>query len=385
MSHDFTQHSPQTPQTPHPPGYVGSADHSGNDEFGFVPAAEVDQQAAAAVTAAMSSTERGRSFGRLIDAAAFMAACQAKVPAEPLRQPRVVVFYADPADATAPADTTAADAGTAPDDQSRTNNDTVADDIAAGGAPVATLARTHGVGVRVERISADSSEHASTTALEFGRQIADSEIDAGADILIPGELSEDISLDAAALFGIVTKTEPVALLSLETSGTTSQWQHDVAAVRDQMFHCRGANSTPLETIRHFGSRTAQALVGFILQAAARRTPVLVDGCLATVCGLVAEKINPGTKSWLRSSQLSPEPAHMLAVQKLELTPLLAFDLTTGQGTGGILALSALNAAIELVSDEVYAITDAVNAQTQAEAGSSISAESRVGPRQEDII
>ena len=76
---------------------------------------------------------------------------------------------------------------------------------------------------------------------------------------------------------------------------------------------------------------------------------------------------------------------MLAVQKLELTPLLAFDLTTGQGTGGILALSALNAAIELVSDEVYAITDAVNAQTQAEAGSSMSAESRVDPREEDII
>ena len=342
----------------------------------------MDQQAAAAITAAMSSTERGRSFGRLIDAAAFMAACQAKVPAEPLRQPRVVVFYADSAN---PADATAADAGTAPDDQSRTSNDTAADDIAAGGAPVATLARTHGVGVRVERISADSSEHASTTALEFGRQIADSEIDAGADILIPGELSEDISLDAAALFGIVTKTEPVALLSLETSGTTSQWQHDVATVRDQMFHCRGANSTPLETIRHFDSVTAQALVGFILQAAARRTPVLVDGCLATVCGLVAEKINPGTKSWLRSSQLSPEPAHMLAVQKLELTPLLAFDLTTGQGTGGVLALSALNAAIELVSDEVYAITDAVNAQTQAEAGSSMSAESRVDRRQEDII
>ena len=58
----------------------------------FARPAEVDAQAATAVIAAMSSTERGRSFGRLTDAAAFMAACQGKVPAERLRQPRGVIL-----------------------------------------------------------------------------------------------------------------------------------------------------------------------------------------------------------------------------------------------------------------------------------------------------
>ena len=267
----------------------------------FARPAEVDAQAATAVIAAMSSTERGRSFGRLTDAAAFMAACQGKVPAEPLRQPRVVIFYAH-------------------DDASANS----AKDIAAGSAPVATLARTHGAGVRVEEIPAGES------ALQFGSAIADSEIDAGADLLIPGELGEGFSTEAAALFGALTKTEPVALASLETSLTTQQWQCDVTAIRDLMFRCRTAHAAPLELLTKSGSPAAQALVGFVLQAAARRTPVLVDGCLATVCGLVAEKIAPGTRAWLYSSQLSPEPAHIQAVQKLELTPLLAFDLTTGQ-------------------------------------------------------
>ena len=299
----------------------------------FARPAEVDAQAATAVIAAMSSTERGRSFGRLTDAAAFIAACQGKVPAEPLRQPRVVIFYAH--------------------DAASANS---AKDIAAGSAPVATLARTHGAGVRVEEIPTGES------ALQFGSAIADSEIDAGADLLIPGELGEGLSTEAAALFGTLTKTEPAALASLDTSLTTQQWQRDVTAIRDRMFHCRTAHAEPLELLTKSGSPAAQALVGFVLQAAARRTPVLVDGCLATVCGLVAEKIAPGTRAWLYSSQLSPEPAHIQAVQKLELTPLLAFDLTTGQGTGGVLALSALNAAIELVSDEVYAITEAINAQ-----------------------
>lgn len=308
-------------------------------DFTVVPAADIDDEAAAAVYAAMSSTERGRSFGRLTDAAAFMAACQAKVPAEPLRQPRVVVFFA--------ANASEADR-------------TAADDIAAGSAPVATLARNHGAGIRVEQIPAD------TAAFEFGQHIADSEIDAGADLVIPGDLSECFSHDAAALFGSATKTEPVTLASLDVSGTTKQWQHDVTAIREQMFASRKASSSPLELICGAGSPAAQALVGFILQATARRTPVLVDGCLATVCGLIAEKINPGTKNWLRSSQLSPEPAHILAVQKLGLTPLLAFDLTTGQGTGGVLALSTLNAAIELVSDEVLAITEALNTRNQAD-------------------
>lgn len=93
-------------------------------------------------------------------------------------------------------------------------------------------------------------------------------------------------------------------------------------------------------------------------------PTHSSACRRLPCHCVwpdSRKIVPGTQPWLRSAQLSPEPAHIQAVQQLGLTPLLAFDLTTGQGTGGVLALSALNAAIELVADEVYAITDAINA------------------------
>lgn len=324
--------------------------------------AEIDTEAAAAVVAAMSSTQRGRSFGRLTDTAAFMAACQGKVPAEPLRQPRVVIFHsalASPAPGSSdPGVSVPRSSATGSNGASslRTpESQTAADDIAAGSAPVTTLARTHGAGVRLEEIPTDGA------ALEFGRSIADSEIDAGADLLIPGELTEGFSVEAAALFGAITKTEPVALASLEASLTTKQWQADVTAIRDHMFRFRRFPANLLDLVRECQMPTVQSLVGFILQATSRRTPVLVDGCLATVCGLIAEKIVPGTQPWLRSAQLSPEPAHIQAVQQLGLTPLLAFDLTTGQGTGGVLALSALNAAIELVADEVYAITDAINA------------------------
>lgn len=324
--------------------------------------AEIDTEAASAVVAAMSSTQRGRSFGRLTDAAAFMAACQGKVPAEPLRQPRVVIFHsalASPAPGSSdPGVSVPRSSATGSNGASslRTpESQTAADDIAAGSAPVTTLARTHGAGVRLEEIPTDGA------ALEFGRSIADSEIDAGADLLIPGELTEGFSVEAAALFGAITKTEPVALASLEASLTTKQWQADVTAIRDHMFRFRRFPANLLDLVRECQMPTVQSLVGFILQATSRRTPVLVDGCLATVCGLIAEKIVPGTQPWLRSAQLSPEPAHIQAVQQLGLTPLLAFDLTTGQGTGGVLALSALNAAIELVADEVYAITDAINA------------------------
>ncbi|MDK8562262.1 nicotinate-nucleotide--dimethylbenzimidazole phosphoribosyltransferase [Corynebacterium pseudodiphtheriticum] len=324
--------------------------------------AEIDTEAAAAVVAAMSSTQRGRSFGRLTDAAAFMAACQGKVPAEPLRQPRVVIFHsalASPApgssDPSVSVPRSSATSSNGASSLRTPESQTAADDIAAGSAPVTTLARTHGAGVRLEEIPTDGA------ALEFGGSIADSEIDAGADLLIPGELTEGFSVEAAALFGAITKTEPVALASLEASLTTKQWQADVTAIRDHMFRFRRYPANLLDLVRECQMPTVQSLVGFILQATSRRTPVLVDGCLATVCGLIAEKIVPGTQPWLRSAQLSPEPAHIQAVQQLGLTPLLAFDLTTGQGTGGVLALSALNAAIELVADEVYAITDAINA------------------------
>jgi len=48
--------------------------------------------------------------------------------------------------------------------------------------------------------------------------------------------------------------------------------------------------------------------------------------------------------WLRAAHLSAEPAHELALQRLELTPILRLGMRLGEGTGALVALPVLRAA-----------------------------------------
>ena len=115
----------------------------------------------------------------------------------------------------------------------------------------------------------------------------------------------------------------------------------------------------MEVLRRIGSPDLAALVGFIGQAASRRTPVLLDGAPVTVAAYIAFRLSKNVRDWLVAGQLSPEPAHLLALQRLELTPLLALEMSTGQGSGALAALPLIIAASELAADEAEAFDAAV--------------------------
>ena len=86
------------------------------------------------------------------------------------------------------------------------------------------------------------------------------------------------------------------------------------------------------------------MTGFLLQAALRRTPVLLDGLVVSAAALVAQLASPRVVRWLRAAHLSAEPAHELALQRLELTPILRLGMRLGEGTGALVALPVLRAA-----------------------------------------
>ena len=58
------------------------------------------------------------------------------------------------------------------------------------------------------------------------------------------------------------------------------------------------------------------------------------------------------REWLLAGQLSPEPCHTVCLKALDLTPVAALDMTTGQGAGGAAVLPLITAAVELVADEM---------------------------------
>lgn len=241
----------------------------------------------------------------------------------------------------------------------------------AGGAAVNVLAELAEAGVRIADIAVDTAEPLSPAigahkvrrgsgniavtdalspdevieAIEAGRHIADEEVDAGADLLIAGDMGIGNTTPAAALVAALTDTEPVVVVGRGSGIDDAGWARKTAAIRDALYRSRRAAADPVALLRICGGADLAAIAGFCAQAAVRRTPVLLDGVVVTAAALVAERLAPGAKQWWQAGHRSTEPAHALALRHLELDPIVDLGLRLGEGTGALVALPVLRAAV----------------------------------------
>lgn len=297
------------------------------------------------------------SLGRLEEIGAWMASVQDAVPPRAIKKPRVVVFAGDHGIAA----------------RGVSNFDPIVsiqtfDNIAEGGAGVCALAATHGVEIRLVDISLDRestdphhvrrssgaidvedamSEDELAAALNAGIDIANEEIDGGADILIPGDLGIGNTTIAAALIGAYTRTEPVKVTGRGSGIDDATWKPKVAAVRDAMFRARPFGRDPFKVLAAIGSPDIAAMAAFMAQAASRRIPVILDGAIVTAAGLWANRLAPGASSFWIAGHRSPEPAHGYALRELELTPILDLGMRLGEGSGAVEALPHIRAAVNI--------------------------------------
>ena len=300
------------------------------------------------------------ALGRLEDLSVWVAGCQGACPPKQFERARVVVFAGDHGVTAAgvsayPAEVTAA----------------MVANFEAGGAAVNVLAALAGAGVRVADIAVDTAESLSPAvgahkvrrssgniavedaltpdevveAIEAGRRIADEEVDAGADLLIAGDMGIGNTTPATTLVAALTDTEPVAAVGRGTGIDDAGWARKTAAVRDALYRTRRLSADPVALLRICGGADLAAMTGFCAQAAVRRTPVLLDGVVVTAAALAAERLAPGAKQWWQAGHRSTEPAHSLALRDLGLDPIVELGMRLGEGTGALVALPVLRAAV----------------------------------------
>jgi nicotinate-nucleotide--dimethylbenzimidazole phosphoribosyltransferase len=300
------------------------------------------------------------SLGRLEDLSVWVAACQGVCPPRQFSRPRVVVFAGDHG-------VTGAGVSAFPPDVTAQ----MVANFAGGGAAINALAEAAGASVRVLDIAVDTDEPLSpaigahkvrrgsgniavedalrheeaTAALAAGRRIADEEVDSGADLLIAGDMGIGNTTVAVTLIAALTHSEPVAVVGRGTGIDDAGWIRKTAAVRDALYRARSVRADPVGLLRVCGGADLAAMAGFCAQAAVRRTPVLLDGVVVTAAALVADALAPQARLWWQAGHLSTEPAHTLALQHLDLTPIVDLGMRLGEGTGAAVALPVVRAAV----------------------------------------
>jgi nicotinate-nucleotide--dimethylbenzimidazole phosphoribosyltransferase len=327
------------------------------------------------------------ALGRLEEIAAWLAGVTGQCPPPPLRHPALAIFAGDHG--------VARTVGTSAYPPEITAQMVAA--FASGSAAATVLARSGGVSVRVVDAGVDvdwaaaglpvpedvtrhrirrgtgsidredaMSRAEAEASLALGGQVADDLIAAGADLLIAGDMGIGNTTPAAALVGVIADLEPAEVVGRGTGIDDATWMRKTAAVRDAMRRGRRVGSEPLALLAACGGPDLGATTGFLLQAAARRRPVLLDGIISCTCALLAREIAPTAAQWWAASHRSAEPAAAAALERLGLEPLLDLGLRLGEGTGALLALPLVSAAGDLLR-EMAALAELGGPGDQSEA------------------
>ncbi|KAA1416798.1 nicotinate-nucleotide--dimethylbenzimidazole phosphoribosyltransferase [Nocardioides humilatus] len=330
-----------------------------------VPSPDPSVRAAAAERLAGLATPAG-ALGRLGDLAVWLSAAQGEVPPRPLDDVRLVIFAGDHGVAkhgvsAYPPEITGAMVRT----------------FVIGKAGVSALAAAHGVHVRVLDLGVDDDlegvpdevrahkvrrssgaihlEDALTAeevqqALAAGRAIADEEIDAGAQLLLSGDMGIGNTTPAAALIAAALGLPATEVTGRGTGVDDATWDHKVQVVQQALDRAGDRTQDPVETLQALGSADLAATAGYLARAAERGVPVLLDGLMSVACALTADRLAPGAAAWFAAGHRSTEPAQSLALAKLGLEPVLDLGLRLGEGSGAVAAVPVLRSAVAVLRD-----------------------------------
>jgi len=240
----------------------------------------------------------------------------------------------------------------------------------AGGAAISVLAEQHSLalhvidaGVRhvfeprprliVRKIgdgTADSSLGAAMTAEQCERAIeAGCEIVAAlpGNVMLLGEMGIG-NTSAAALLLARLAGHDIAKCAGRGTGLDDAGLRRKLDVLGRVLALHESATGPLDALAAFGGFEIAMMAGAVLQAAALRRLIVVDGFIVGAAVLVAAALAPAVLGYCVFAHRSNEAGHALLLDHLNATPLLDLGLRLGEGSGAALAWPLMDSAWRLL-------------------------------------
>jgi nicotinate-nucleotide--dimethylbenzimidazole phosphoribosyltransferase len=185
-------------------------------------------------------------------------------------------------------------------------------------------------------------------ALTRGAELAVNAAAEGFDVIALGEMGIGNSASAAL---IMHRLAPAPLALCVGRGTG----HDEAGLARKLAvleraAARSDAKAPMDVLTEFGGFEIAMMAGAILGAASARTPVVVDGFIASAAALAAIRLDPAALDYCVFAHRSAEAGHELMLRAIGAEPLLDLGLRLGEGTGALLCIPLLRAAARLLTD-----------------------------------
>jgi nicotinate-nucleotide--dimethylbenzimidazole phosphoribosyltransferase len=180
-----------------------------------------------------------------------------------------------------------------------------------------------------------------TLALEHGAALAR---ECTASIAGVGEMGIGNTASASALVCAFTGLSADEAVGRGAGISDEGLANKRAAVECGLALHQAAAGNARETLAALGGFEIAAMVGFLIESASLRRPVVVDGFITTAAALAAKALAPKVTDYLLFAHCSAERAHRHVLHLLNAKPLLDLGMRLGEGTGAALALGMIGQA-----------------------------------------
>jgi nicotinate-nucleotide--dimethylbenzimidazole phosphoribosyltransferase len=246
----------------------------------------------------------------------------------------------------------------------------------SGGAAINVLARLNHVEVNVVDVGVDGdlaghaglaqykvrrgsrnmlreaamSEEELAAAISVGLTLAEAAFAKGNNLMAVGEMGIGNTTAASVMTAALTGT-PASLVTGRGTGLDSAAYDHKCRIVDAVVHRHFAQPTGArEILRCAGGLEIAAMTGMMLGAARRQIAIVIDGFISTAAAAIACGLAPAVRSYLFAGHQSQEPGHRVLLAHLNLEPILDLHMRLGEGSGAVLAMSVLEAAMRLYQE-----------------------------------
>lgn len=187
------------------------------------------------------------------------------------------------------------------------------------------------------------------TAILNGIKLASEKIKAGYSVIATGDMGIGNTTPSTAIIAALSGQPLEKLTGYGTGITSEAWAKKVAAIKKAFAVNKPDTNDPLDVLAKVGGLEIAGICGTVLGAALNKRPVIIDGLISAAGALIAGRLAPKAVLYMFASHASVEPSHQVALNEIGLAPMLHMDMRLGEGTGAVLAMPILEAAVKIIN------------------------------------
>ncbi|MFH1367799.1 MAG: nicotinate-nucleotide--dimethylbenzimidazole phosphoribosyltransferase [Elusimicrobiota bacterium] len=194
------------------------------------------------------------------------------------------------------------------------------------------------------------TEDEAVSCVEAGIEIAQAEIEKGANIIGTGDMGIGNTTASSAVTAVITGADVSNITGKGTGIDDKKLEHKISVIRKTLEINKPDREKALDVLSKVGGFEIGGIAGVILACASNKIPVVIDGFISGAGALIAYALDPKTADYMIASHLSVECGHKTILDHIGLKPLFDLDLRLGEGTGAALGIGFCDASLKILNE-----------------------------------